>query len=196
MAIEAESKIYIGHIDNPTLYLQQKGATVIKPRVYEHNIRYENATQSFQPNGIVLRLRQDRDVRLTYKSPLDDQRDGIVRRQELETTIGDHQTMNAILEALGYQPYMIYEKYRTTYHFDDLPNTEIVLDEMPYGTFIEVEGNRIEQALQRLGLQDLPRLNASYAELFEDIRAHHGLSFTDLTFANFEGISIDNSIFS
>lgn len=196
MAVEVESKLYVGHLTNPSDYLIAHGAVVVKPRTYEHNVRYESPNNEFAPNKIVLRLRQDEQARLTYKSPLATQRTGVLERLELETTVGDHDTMNAILEALGFRPYMIYEKYRTTYHFPDLPATEVVLDEMPYGVFIEVEGEAIDMVLTRLALDTLPRISQSYADLFDQLREHYQLSFTDLTFANFVGLTIDARLFA
>ena len=38
-------------------------------RVFERNVRYENDDKSLTDNGIVVRLRQDHRVRLTYKEP-------------------------------------------------------------------------------------------------------------------------------
>ncbi|PJF42671.1 MAG: hypothetical protein CUN55_09750, partial [Phototrophicales bacterium] len=131
MAIEIESKIYIGHLEDPSTYLTQHGAILVKPRTYEYNIRYESPANDFVAQKIVLRLRKDDLARLTYKSPRIHQHEGISERLELETIVGDFETTNDILKALGFRPYMVYEKYRTTYHFEDIPNTELVLDEMP-----------------------------------------------------------------
>ncbi len=195
MAIEIESKVYVGHLPDPNAYLVTNGASITKPRIYEHNVRYESAANDFTDNQIVLRLRQDEKVRLTYKAPLPDQQAGVATRLELETSVGDYETMNAILEALGFRPYMVYEKYRTTYHFHDILATELVLDEMPYGVFIEVEGQHIEAVLARLSLAHLPRIALSYSELFEKVRHQYNLTFTDLTFGNFANLKIDPTVF-
>ena len=42
-----------------------------------------------------------------------------------------------ILEALGYYPALVYEKRRETWR---LGETEIVVDELPFGLFMEIEG--------------------------------------------------------
>ncbi len=197
MAIETECKIYIENIDQILNRLSQTQAEILIPRVFEQNYRYENLEKTLTPNGIVLRLRQDGDNRITYKSPLPSDTDGIVKRLELETTVGDLDTMNVILQHLGFTRYMSYEKYRTTYHYLDLPNVEIVVDEMPYGNFIEVEGEAaaINDVVKRLNLDHTKRIIESYSDIFDRIRQHQQLSFTDLTFENFANIVVDNTIF-
>ena len=104
-----------------------------------------------------------------------------VARFEAEVEVSDYDAMALILERLGYHPFLIYEKYRTTYHHND---TEIVLDEMPYGNFVEVEGQpaAIEQTLTALGLSGEKRFNTNYIAMFDTIKARLGLSFHDLTF--------------
>jgi adenylate cyclase class IV len=46
--------------------------------------------------------------------------------------------MQKIIESLGYVLQFTYEKYRTTYFIDD---AYIMLDELPDGLFVEIEGN-------------------------------------------------------
>ena len=197
MAVEIECKIYIAELEPLRIRLNETQATLIKPRVFEKNYRYENPAKTLSPNGIVLRLRQDQDIRITYKARLDSDTEGIVKRLELETSVGDFDTMDAILNYLGFSVYMIYEKYRTTYHFADIPNAEIVVDEMPYGHFIEVEGDpaAIERVIDRLGLGGEKRIVESYTDLFDRIRDDNELSFANLTFENFTNIVIDSAIF-
>ena len=197
MAIETECKIHIENLNQILNRLSQTQAEVLIPRVFEQNYRYENLEKTLTPNGIVLRLRQDGDNRITYKSPLPSDSDGIVKRLELETTVGDLDTMNVILQHLGFTRYMSYEKYRTTYHYPDLPDAEIVVDEMPYGNFIEIEGetSAINDVVKRLNLDHAKRIVESYSDLFERICQHQQLSFTDLTFENFTNIVVDNTIF-
>lgn len=197
MAVEIECKIYVSNLESIRTRLSKANAQIIKPRVFEQNYRYENAENSLSPNGIVLRLRQDQDSRITYKAPLDSTSNGILRRLELETSVGDLKTMDAIFKHLGFSVSMLYEKYRTTYHLSDIAEVEIVLDEMPYGNFIEIEGDprAIEAVLERLSLSSENCIAESYTDLFDRIREHHKLTFRDLTFENFANIVIDNAIF-
>jgi adenylate cyclase class 2 len=110
-------------------------------------------------------------------------------RFEAEVEVSDFDTMSLILEHLGYRPYMAYEKYRTTYELD---SAEIVLDEMPFGNFVEIEGEAatIERIITRLNLQDAERFGRSYTGLFELVKRNLDLEFRDLTFENFEDIQV------
>jgi adenylate cyclase class 2 len=191
--IETEVKLYVPHLEIIQIRLERLDARLAAPRIHEHNVRYENTDHTLVSSGIVVRMRQDSRARLTYKDS-GIAKDGIVSRFEAEVEVSDFTAMQTILGKLGYSPYMIYEKYRTTYELD---GAEIVLDELPYGNFMEIESTQeqIEQLIQRLELSDLPRLSGSYAGLFEQVKRRMGLNFTDLTFANFKGINVPESAF-
>lgn len=193
--VETEIKLYCPNFAPVVTMLESLGAILTKPRLYERNVRYENADNSLTARDIVVRLRQDDRVRLTYKEPLSDKKaDGVAHRFEAEVTVSDFDAMHLILGRLGYHPHLIYEKYRTTYTYDDL---EIVLDEMPYGNFIEIEGDSAKiQALRvRLGLADAPAFADSYVDLFGYVCRALNLDLTDLTFENFRGVDVPPSAF-
>lgn len=197
MSLETEAKIYYPDLERIRQKLIFLGAEEHQPRTYERNLRYENAAGTLTEQDIVVRLRQDQRVRLTYKAPLADDPtpDNIRTRLELETEVSDFDTMDAILQKLGFQISMVYEKYRTTFQFDGM---EIVLDEMPYGNFVEIEGTpeRIVALTQTLGIASAPHFTASYADLFEQIKAALGITIRDLTFDNFAGIKIPTDFFT
>jgi adenylate cyclase class 2 len=184
---ETEVKLIVPDLDSVRAQLESAGATLDSPRVYERNVRYENAAGTLSAQGIVVRLRQDSRVRLTYKDG-GAITEGVVSRTEIEVEVSDFAAMELLLGKLGYHPHLTYEKYRTTYSLD---GAEIVLDELPYGTFVEIEGDKatIESVIKRIGLASAARYAGSYVTLFEQIKARLGLSFTDLTFANFEGVN-------
>lgn len=190
---EVEVKLYTPDLSVVQQSLENIGATLTTPRVFERNVRYENAKGTFAERGVVLRLRQDDVARLTYKSGKQVE-NGITKRYEAEVTVSDFDTMNTILGLLKFEPYMTYEKYRTTYTLD---HAEIVLDEMPYGNFTEIEAdvNTIETVITQLGLNKAPRMIDSYTRLFENVIEKMNLDFTDLTFANFDGIDVPEKAF-
>ena len=126
---EVEVKLYTPNLTLVQRSLEAAGALLKSPRVFERNLRYENAARTLTAQGIVLRLRQDDQAKLTYKSGESNQ-DGIFKRFEAEVAVSDFATMDVILRRLGYEVALIYEKYRTTYALGD---AEIVLDELPYG---------------------------------------------------------------
>jgi len=191
---ETEVKLYVPDLAGVIRQLEEIGATLAKPRVYERNMRYDNTAHTLTPDGIVLRLRQDTRTRLTFKDGDRTITDGIKSRFEAEVEVSDFDTMHLILGKLGFTPYMVYEKYRTTFELDD---TEIVLDEMPYGNFVEIEGERqaIEGVLAKLGLEKARRYGASYAVLFDNVRRNLALKVDDLTFENFKGVTVPEGAF-
>ncbi len=166
------------------------GARLIQARVYEVNLRYDLPDGSLRQGGKVLRLRQDERVRLTYKGP-SQRSDGVLSRVEFETALDDFETGKNILEALGYIPVATYEKYRSTYELGEL---HVMLDELPYGDFVEIEGPDVEtlkKASEELGLDFSAAIPASYLALFEGLSQKRGLDPSRLTFAALDGLQIE-----
>lgn len=189
---ETEVKIKVPDLEAIAERIRGAGGALAGDRVHERNVRYDDADGALTPAGRVLRLRQDRDIRLTYKEPRAG--DGGMTRTELEVSVSDFATAHRILGALGFSPAWEYEKYRTTYR---LGGCEVVLDETPMGSFIEIEGDMagIEAVLGALHLQDAQRITDSYSVLFETLKRRLGLTFRDLTFANFLGVDIPPDAF-
>jgi adenylate cyclase, class 2 len=191
---ETEIKLYVPDLKAVQKKLGAAGATLKAARVYERNVRYDDAERTLTPNGKVIRLREDTRVRLTYKDE-GTVTNGMVSRFEAEVEVSDFDAMETILRKMGYSPYLVYEKYRTTYEMD---GAEIVLDEMPYGNFVEIEGDKdaIERLIDTLELSQAKRFEGSYSTLFERLRQKLRLKFTDLTFANFEGVTVREQDFA
>ena len=173
-SLEVEVKLHTPDLAAVKAALEEAGATLVKPRVFERNLRYDSADGSLMAQGIVLRLRQDEAVKLTYKADAS-MASGIVSRFEAEVKVSDFETMRLILQRLGYGVELIYEKYRTTYALD---GAEIVLDELPYGNFTEIEGDveTIERVVQVLGLGGCRRMRGGYVQIFMDVKARLGLA--------------------
>lgn len=186
---EIEVKFLVRNLQRLATQLASLGARLIQPRTYERNLRFDRPDASLRLARQVLRLRQDDAARLTFKGP-GQAVDGIYIRQEIEFVVEDFDKARSFLEALGYQPVMFYEKYRTTY---DLGGVLVMLDEMPYGNFIEIEGDTtadIYTLADQLGLDKSRNICASYTALFDQVRQTLGLSFTDLSFDNFRGVTV------
>jgi adenylate cyclase class 2 len=192
---ETELKLYVEDLAQVEARLRLLNATLKAPRVYERNIRYDDAAHRLSREFITLRLRQDTRARLTYKDGERQIGDLGTMRFEAEVEVSDFDTMHLILEKLGFTPALVYEKYRTTYA---LGEAEITLDEMPYGHFIEIEGtpDSIRLALAALALDSPLRMHHSYAVLFAWVKANLALPFRDLTFENFSGIDVPLSAFT
>jgi adenylate cyclase class 2 len=178
---ETEYKFYVKDQKKIEARLQALGAHLVQPRTHEYNLRFDLPNGRLRRQGRVLRLRQDDQVRLTYKGP-SQQLEGALSRQELEFTVGDFEMARQILEALGYQVFAEYEKYRTTYQ---LGEALIMLDELPIGDFVEIEGPEVPLLIEtahQLGLNEGVAVIASYLALFERLCTQHGLDFSQLTF--------------
>jgi adenylate cyclase, class 2 len=186
---ETEVKIFVENLERVEKQLLKLGANQVQQRIYERNMRYDTEDGALTEKGVVLRLREDSGVKLTYKSKGTLER-GIITREELEVEVSDFDTMEAILQKFGFDRSMFYEKYRTIYAFN---NTYVMLDELPFGTFVEVEGTNedaIISVLMQLGLQDAERRVDSYTKLFDHVKHHLELTFRDLTFENFAAIEV------
>jgi adenylate cyclase class 2 len=186
---ELEVKFYLSDLPALRARLEAAGAQLYKPRVHEINLRFDTPSGDLTRGYRVLRLRQDSEARLTYKGP-GELVDGVRSRQELEFTVSDFETARHFLEALGYEVSVMYEKYRATY---TLEGVLVTLDEMPYGNFAEIEGPdgaSIRKTAEVLGLDWERRILDSYIMLFDRLRERLGLAFRDLSFANFEKLTV------
>lgn len=134
------------------------------------------------PRGRVLRLRRvgGRAV-LTYKER-HASASAVKRQREEETEVADPDALTAIFAALGFTPTLVYEKRRETW---GLGGAEVVLDELPFGLFVEIEGaeESIYEAERLLGLASAEAEHASYPELTR----RHGVKKGELTAARFGG---------
>lgn len=162
-------------------------AGLVQARTHELNLRFDTSQGALAQAGHVLRLRRDDSVRLTYKDS-GRQESGALSRQEIEFVASDFDLARDFLMALGYQIVFVYEKYRTTYALEDV---EFMLDELPYGDFVEIEGEvaDLRSAAKRLGLDWATAISRSYHDIFQQVRNEQSLPFRDLTFENFAGIS-------
>jgi len=188
--LEVEVKFYAPDLTAVHNRLLALGAKITKPRVYERNVRFDTTDETLQQKWAILRLRQDTAVRLTYKGMPQHAGQGEVRvREELELEVSDLETMTLILERLGYFPVQVYEKYRETFV---LGGVEIVLDEMPFGNFVELEGTEaaIKETAVQLKLDWRGRILTTYLGLMAELKQAYNLPFDDLTFANFDGLDV------
>jgi adenylate cyclase class 2 len=184
---EIEVKFYVRTLKRLEARLVEMGASLIQPRVYESNIRFDLPDGSLSAAGRVLRLRRDDADLLTYKGT-SEKEDGVLSRTEIEFTVGNFESARKFIEALGYVQVAFYEKFRTTYELDE---THIMLDELPYGCFVEIEGpgvDSIRSTATRLGLRWDVSVATSYLSLFRRICARRQLDPAQLTFAALNGL--------
>ena len=189
--LEVEVKFLAVDLEQVRAKLAEVGAVLTKARVYERNVRFDTADEALRQRDELLRLRQDTAVTLTFKgrSLEAEQQSEAKVREELEVQVSDYETAVAIIQRLGFTPQQVYEKYRETWRLHDV---EIVLDELPFGQFIELEGTEaaIKETAVQLNLPWETRIVSNYLALMAAIKQRHNLPFDDLTFANFAGLPI------
>lgn len=129
---------------------------------FEVNILYTGETLDVTRSVLRLRRIGKRGV-LTFKESLPSRLD-MKQRREDETGIDDPDALELILQALGFAPAMVYEKRRVTWR---LGPTEIVIDELPFGLFMEIEGTEadIRNVESKLAIKRLRTEAASYPRL-------------------------------
>ena len=187
---EIEAKFHVQNLRKIELRLLELKAQLIQPRVHEINLRFDRSDGELRNSFRVLRLRQDDIARFTFKGPSVEKEGGILSRQEIEFEVGDFDSAKQFLEAVGFQVVVFYEKFRTTYELND---THIMLDELPYGSFIEIEGENVEtirSVADALGLNWEAMVKAGYHALFERVAGKYGLDVSKLSFENLEGVTI------
>ena len=187
---ETEAKFYVQNLRKIELRLQELKAQLIQPRIHETNLRFDNENNDLRSSFRVLRLRQDEKARFTFKGPSVEQAGGILSRREIEFVVEDFERAREFLEALGYRAVVFYEKFRATY---DLNNTHIMLDELPYGEFIEIEGEdaeAIRTTADLLGLNWGVMVKAGYHSLFERVAEKYNLEPSQLSFTALKKVNV------
>jgi adenylate cyclase class 2 len=146
------------------------GATLDREE-FEENTLFGGGGDLLNVATCVLRLRRaGGKATLTYKQRIP-RASAIKHQREEETRVEDPEAMEAILDALGFTPAMVYEKRRQIWR---LGKTEILIDVLPFGLFMEIEGPAasIRSVERKLDLKGLRTEHATYPEL----AAKHGKS--------------------
>ena len=186
---EREIKLYLQNLSVLDDRLKICGADLVRKRLMERNLRLDTVDRSLENSGRLLRIRQDDRVRITYKADTQVE-DGVITRTELEFIADDFAIVKKLFESLGYQVVVVYEKYRREYRLGDV---KVMLDELPFGDFLEIEAPNvtlIDGVAQMLGLDRSKGIETNYLGLLEIVKGNLGLSFRDLTFENFSGLTV------
>lgn len=186
---ETEVKFYVKDLPRIETRLLEMKARLIQTRVHEINYRYDTPDGKLRKDFNVLRLRKDAEAKFTFKGP-GVEHEGVIRRREIEFTVGDFEAAKQFLEALGYLPTVFYEKFRATYELNEV---QVMLDELPYGNFVEIEGESvgsIRKTADGLGLRWDSMVKAGYHFLFEQMAEKYNLDPSQLSFAVFGHLKI------
>jgi adenylate cyclase class IV len=160
-----------------------------------NNFRFERTFGYFKEDfsnikeGIFPRIKYienkggDKEIILTVKRKTKDNAH-FFEREEMEVKIqnGENvETLREILKSLGFKKEIIFEKKRKNILKDDIV---ISFDELPFGFFIEFEGEPevINKYLNKFNLAGRPRVTKAYLGLWEDYRRVHNITEENCVF--------------
>lgn len=174
MAIEIEKKYRLDkkRLVELTAKLGDLGAEFLY-ETFEEN--YLHRGGELEARTAFLRLRKTNSVNtLTYKEKVVSETD-FKHQIEFETIVSDVDATEHIIEKLGYKLSVVYEKHRKAWN---LGNVEVVLDELPFGYYMEIEGTMkdittVEKLLDADQLdpevRGYPRLTLKYGKLVDGV---------------------------
>ncbi len=164
MPIETEVKIKIENFNQVRKKLLELGAKK-ESNVFEKNTLFDNDRKTLMSSDKMLRLRKDKISRMTFKGPR--QAKDLKSREEIEFEVSDINRAKALLERLGFSKSLVYEKKRETWHHRKI---EIVLDEVPFGKYMEIEGNKKEiiSFAKKLGFFESDFTTKTYFEIAKE----------------------------
>jgi len=177
--MEIEIKIKIGEHPGMREKILDSGFKCVAPFAFERNIVFDTVDSRLKKNKCLLRLREiDHKNTLTFKHPPQipispDLQTTYKILGEIETQVSDFKSTQAILHALGFEEFFIYEKYREIFDSQHETGTgKIMLDHTPIGNFIEIEGDtgEIDKIASLLGFSHKDYITANYYTLY---RAEH-----------------------
>jgi adenylate cyclase class 2 len=163
MAIEIEKKYRLNNEEFKRLLLS---LNEVKAKFigedFEENILFGGGILDEQRAVLRIRKIHDKTI-LTYKKRIQNNLD-IKQQIEHETEITDRKEIEQIIENIGFMPRLIYEKKRKNYKFRSV---EIVLDQLPFGKFMEIEGSitAIKEAEMLLDIEHFQTEHETYPDL-------------------------------
>jgi adenylate cyclase, class 2 len=125
--------------------------------------------ETLRKKGAVLRIRRIGETTIvTFKQRIENSSD-IKHQIEEEVEVSDAKSMMHIFAELGFESVLIYEKRRRKWRFRSV---EVVIDELPFGLYMEIEGmvTAIREAELILGIEDHETEHLTYPSL----TAEHG----------------------
>jgi adenylate cyclase class 2 len=105
----------------------------------------------------------------------------VFERIEIETEVKDIEKLRKIFNELGLTKEFIMEKNRANWL---LNNTAISIDELPFGLFIEIEGEEphISDTAKLLDLNLDGKITVTYWDIFEDYKKAKGIVAESIIF--------------
>ena len=169
MHLEIEAKIKVENLDIYAQRLKQLGLHLLH-QYTQRDYFFDRPDHRLAQADCGLRLRVQSDAKhqqimLCYKGPRDSDA-SFKSRREIEFSVDDLNATRELLEVLGYEVTIAFEKRRFQWLLDEC---SVCLDEViEIGYFIEIEGpsaDAVADALAKLQLADEPHVTDGYAAL-------------------------------
>lgn len=158
-------------------------------RHFEDNWLIDTPDRSLSERAAILRIRADAaGGRITIKEQAESGEpvSQFKKRIEIETAIDNPENALAIFERLGYRKWFRYQKYRTVYRakLPDDTTLQVMVDETPIGSFVELEGEEeiIARAVDLLGVTPAEYVLESYLAIQAEHCQREGRPLEDMVF--------------
>ena len=178
--LEREIKLRYSHPQEARTAILAVGAAPLRSRRLQDDYLLDTADDMLRGRGSALRVRLEAGTSvLTFKGPVQSALTKV--REELETVVGDGLLLLNVLEALGFRVWFRCQKYREEFAFNDVI---VAIDETPFGTFVEIEGDDrgIARVAEALGRGADEYVLDSYRGLFSEHCRQGDLPVTDMLF--------------
>lgn len=163
MPIEIEKKYRLTAAQRRAVEKRMRGMG-LKPRPveFEENTIYRGHDLKLGSRALRLRRVNGEGI-LTFKRRIPT-KSPIKHQEENETGVKDPDALHAILVGLGFEPVVVYEKRRTRWNVEKV---EVVIDELSFGLFMEIEASEKEIARveKLIGAQDFSAVHETYPSL-------------------------------
>lgn len=179
--MEIEVKVRVDDLEALSLKARELNMELVRERHFERNTLFDYPDRSLSITGCLLRVRREEGGGLLTFKGKTVHHELYKVRPEVETTCTDAKALEEILRNIGLRPFFRYEKFRAEYRREGVL---LCLDELPFGTFVEIEGGEgtIDDLAEQLGLQVSQFMKRTYADLYGEYCREHRLPFGDILF--------------
>lgn len=135
----------------------------------EKTIRYDNDDLKYSNNGIFIRTKSGMKNVLTLKEIPTDSSNTSFERITTEIEVDNINKIGYILEKIGLTKKFIMEKYRLFFKYD---NVDILIDELPFGIYLEIKGedNEINRVTKMLNIDEADLIKMTYWDIYDKIK--------------------------
>jgi adenylate cyclase class 2 len=178
--IETELKFQTTDPKKVLSVLLASGAKIISNNK-QKTVRFDTTNHDLENKGVFIRVRAEGEENtITLKEKIGND-ETVRQRKETEFKIEDLDKMSYIIEKLGFDYVLIMEKYRIELTYK---NSHVCIDEMPFGFYVEIEGEEAEinAITQELGFKPEEKIIVTYWDLFEDWKKEKNIQTDNIVF--------------